>query len=242
LQVIAGADREDPASSGKSFYFAPQYARALKDIVLGYSPADFADAPAAELRPAVQKAFEDIKALGVQLKEVTMPEFPYGALVSTIIRGEAGSIFEELITSGKVDELADQKQIAALKASLDLPAKDYLRAMRVRTLVQQAFDQLFGQVDVLLSPTMMTIAPKISDPLDRPSGARPQGGARGLAGLIPAGNLAGLPGLSMPCGFAEGMPVGISVVGRPFSEMMLLTIGREYQARTDHHRKHPTVA
>ena len=63
-----------------------------------------------------------------------------------------GSIFEPLITSGKVDELADKPQIAGLKASLELPAKDYLKAMRLRRLMQAAISRIFGAVDVLLAP------------------------------------------------------------------------------------------
>ena len=238
LAVIAGGDSKDPGSAGKSFYFAPRFARALKDTVVGFAPADFVDWPDPSTRPALQQAFNDIKALGVQMKEVTMPDFPYSALVSTVISAEAASIFEDLITSGRVDQLADQKQIARLKASLDIPAREYLRAMRIRSLLVRSLRDLMTTVDVLLAPTRMTIAPKISEPLDKPPD-RPQPATRGLTGLIPAGNLAGLPALSLPCGFSEGMPVAIQLVGRAWTENMLLNIGREYQSRTDWHRRRP---
>ena len=85
----------------------------------------------------------------------------------TIIVAEGASIFEPLITSGKVDELADPRQIAGLKASLEIPAKDYLKAMRIRTIVQQKIRQLFADVDVLLAPSRFGPAPKISEPLDK---------------------------------------------------------------------------
>jgi aspartyl-tRNA(Asn)/glutamyl-tRNA(Gln) amidotransferase subunit A len=241
LQTIAGADGNDPASAGKSFYFAPKYAREMKDIVVGFAPVDFSDWADPDTRPALQQAFADIKALGVQVKEVKLPDFPYGPLTSTIIAAEAASIFESLISSGKVDDLADQKQIAGLKAALEMPAKEYLRAMRVRSLVQQAFRELFITVDVLVTPARMGVAPKIADPLDRPANPRAMPQDRGLSPLIPAGNLAGLPALSLPCGFVNGLPVAISLCGRPFSDMMLLNMGREYQSRTDHHRKRPQV-
>jgi aspartyl-tRNA(Asn)/glutamyl-tRNA(Gln) amidotransferase subunit A len=239
LQTIAGGDGQDPASAGKSFYYAPEYARAFADLTVGYAPADFSDWTDPEARPAMQQAFADMKALGFKLKEVRLPEFPYGELVNTIISGEAGSIFETLISSGKVDELADAKQIAGLKAGLELPAKDYLRAMRVRTLVQDAIREIFASIDVLLTPTRFSTASKISEPLDRGLGDRPMPQDRGLSALIPAGNLAGIPALSLPCGFANGLPMGICLVGRPFSEMTLLSIGREYQSRTNHHKQHP---
>jgi Asp-tRNA(Asn)/Glu-tRNA(Gln) amidotransferase A subunit family amidase len=95
------------------------------------------------------------------------------AAVQSQIAQLGSAIFEPLIESGKVNELADQKQIAGLKAGLEIPAKDYLKAMRVRTLVQKEVRKLFTQVDVLLAPSRFGPASKISDPLDRRSSDRP---------------------------------------------------------------------
>ncbi|HZT36467.1 MAG TPA: amidase [Bryobacteraceae bacterium] len=243
LEAIAGKDANDPASAGKSFYYAPQYARPVKDIVVGFAPVDFAEWPESSARPSLQTAFEQIKSLGVRLKEVRLPDLPYGALTSTIIAAEGSSVFEPLIQSGKVEELADPLQIAGLKAGLEIPASEYLKAMRIRSLVQAGFRELFAGVDVLLTPSRLTAAPKISQPLDRPrANAAPPPKDRGLTALIPAGNLAGIPALSLPCGFADGLPVAISLVGRPFSENLLLSVGREYQVRTDWHRRRPPAA
>ena len=172
------------------------------------------------------------KSLGVKLKEIQLPDFPYGALVGTIIAGEAGSIFEDLIRSGKVDQLADPHQIAGLKAMLDLPATEYLRAMRVRSLVKQAFRDLFLNCDMVLAPTRLGPANKAAEPLDAPG---PPTKSRG--GLIPGGNLAGLPAISLPCGFADGLPVAISLLGRPFYENQLIAIGNLFQKQTDWHRR-----
>jgi aspartyl-tRNA(Asn)/glutamyl-tRNA(Gln) amidotransferase subunit A len=242
LQAIAGSDANDPGSAGKSFYYAPQFARPMKDIVIGFAPVDFTDWADPAARADLERALDQIKQLGVQVKETKLPDFPYGAMTQTIIASEAASIFEPLIQSGRVDELADQKQIAGLKAGLEIPAKDYLKAMRIRSLVQHAFRELFAQVDVLVSPSRLAPAPKISQPLDRPLSNRPSPKDAGMSALIPAGNLAGLPALSMPCGFAEGMPVAISLVTRPFGESMLVAIGREFQARTDWHKRRPPMS
>ncbi len=114
---------------------------------------------------------------------------------------------------------------------MEIPATDYLRAMRVRALVQQAFVKLFLDVDVLLTPTRFSVASKVSDPLDGGSAGRPIPKSRGLNGLIPAGNLAGLPAISLPCGFADNMPIAISLVGRPFSESHLIALGSAYQSK-----------
>jgi aspartyl-tRNA(Asn)/glutamyl-tRNA(Gln) amidotransferase subunit A len=240
LHEIAGSDSDDPGSAGKGFNYAPQFARKPPEITVGFSPVDFEGWSEQDARPSLQAALAAIRSLGFKMKEVELPDFPYGALVSAIIDGEAGSIFEDFIRSGKVDQLADPTQIAGLKAMLDLPASEYLRAMRVRTLVQEAFRNLFHDVDVLLTPTRTGGAPNASEPLDGGRGG-PSPSSRGMIGLIPAGNLAGLPALSLPCGLAGGLPVAISLVGRPFYENQLIAIGVAFQKQTDWHRRRPPV-
>jgi len=239
LHEIAGADGDDPASAGKSFYYAPQFARDLKEVKVGFAPIDFAEWADPAARPDFAKAIETVRSLGVQLVETKLPEFPYGPVIGTIISSEASSIFEPLIQSGNVDQLADQKQIAGLKAGLEITAKDYLKAMRIRSLMQEGIRTLFDDIDVLMAPSRLAPAPKITQPLDRPSSDRPTPKERGLTALIPAGNLAGLPALSLPCGFADGMPIAIQLVGRPFSENLLLTLGKFFQEKTDWHKRRP---
>ena len=240
LQAISGGDAKDPGSAGKSFYYTPQYARKLSELKVGFAPDDMAWAETGA-RPAFEAAMQVIRAMGVKLVEVKLPAFPYGPLISTIIGAEGSSVFEPLIASGKVDELADPKQIEGLKAGLEIPAKDYLKAMRIRTLVKEAFTALFEQLDVLVSPSRYGIAPKITEPLDAGDSPGGRPATPGMAALIPAANLAGLPALSFPCGFVDKMPVAMQVVGPAFSENALLAIGREFQARTEWHKQHPGV-
>jgi aspartyl-tRNA(Asn)/glutamyl-tRNA(Gln) amidotransferase subunit A len=241
LQAIAGSDSQDPGSAGKSFYDTPQYARKPAEIKVGFSPADL-DWAASSARPAFEAAFAALRETGVQMSEAALPEFPFGALTATVIASEASSVFEALITSGKVDELSDQQQIEGLKAGLEIPAKDYLRAMRIRTLLKQKFRELFSRIDVIVAPARYNIATKVTDPLDAPAPRiAPSPEKPGMSGLIPAGNLAGLPALCLPCGFADNMPVALQLVGPPFSENLLLSLGREFQARTDWHRRRPPL-
>src|SRR5438309_760641 len=118
LQTIAGKDGKDPGSAGKSFYYTPQYARPVKELKIGYAPVDFAERAEPSARAAFAAALAVLKDTGAQMVEAKLPPFPYGPVLSMILNGEMGSIFEPLITSGKVDELADKPQIAGLKASL----------------------------------------------------------------------------------------------------------------------------
>jgi len=241
LQTIAGKDARDPGSSGKNFYYTPQYARPLKELRVGYAPADWTDRAEPSARPAFAAALGELKVLGVQLVEARLPQFPYNAVLSTILAAEAASIFEPLITSGKVEQLADRAQIAGLKAALDVPARDYLKAMRIRRLIQEEFARLSGEVDVLLAPARSGPATRVEQRLDQDSFTPAAGAGAGLEGIIPAGNLAGLPALVLPCGFAENLPVAMQLMGVPYSENTLLAVGREFQAHTDWHKRRPPV-
>jgi aspartyl-tRNA(Asn)/glutamyl-tRNA(Gln) amidotransferase subunit A len=234
LQAIAGSDSKDPGTAGKSFYYTPQYARPMKELKVGYAAIDFTDRADAGARPAFAAALAALKETGIQLTETKLPQFPYGPILSTILNSEQGSIFEPLIASGKVNELADATQIAGLKASLDVPAKDYLKAMRMRRLIQAAYATLFAEVDALVTTGRNGPATPVNQPLDAAQAA-----PGGFNGIIQAGNLAGLPALAFPCGFVDKLPVALQVVGPPFSENVLLAIGRAFQAGTDWHKRHP---
>jgi aspartyl-tRNA(Asn)/glutamyl-tRNA(Gln) amidotransferase subunit A len=247
LQALAGGDSDDPGSAGKRFFYTPQYAPKLGELKVGFAPADFSEWPEAAARPVFEKALAAVRALGLKLVESKLPDFPYSAAIGTIISAEGAAIFEELIRSGQVDQLADKRQIAGLKAGLEIPAHDYLKAMRIRRLVQEAFRRLFLDCDLLLAPSRQAVASKVGDPLDRPATGTPASPAAaappppvvGFRQIIAAANLAGLPAISLPCGFAEGLPLGISLVGPPWSENTLLAAGVEFQKRTDFHTRRP---
>ena len=206
-----------------NFYYTPQYSRKLSDLKVAFVDFEGVD-------PAFTAATQVIRDTGVQIAQAAVPAFPYGALVSTIVGSEVSSVFESFITSGQVDHLADAQQIAELKAGLKIPAKDYLKAMRIRSLVKQKFRELFADIDVIIAPSRNGVAPKLAD----------IHGASASA-LIPAGNLAGLPALSIPCGFIDNLPIGLQLVGPALAENTLLALGREFQNRTDWHKRRPPV-
>jgi aspartyl-tRNA(Asn)/glutamyl-tRNA(Gln) amidotransferase subunit A len=246
LEVIAGPDADDPSSAGRTFQFQPLPPERLRELRIGYAPGDFAELAAEEARPAFAATLETVRALGAEMVQIALPhELPYGAVVQVIIGAEAASVFGPFIESDAFELLVDGRQKAGLRAALSISARDYLAAMRVRRKVQEAFRTMFREVDVLLSPARPGPATPIDQPLDTPGTPVQQGEQSGWpnnASLIPAGNLAGLPALCLPCGFtATGLPLGIQLVGRPFEENLLLSLGAWYQRETDWHRRHPTL-
>ena len=243
LQHIAGGDSEDPGSAQKGFYYSPQFQRRFADLKVGYNPIDFEQWPEEAMRPGYAKALNLVKSLGAEMVEMKIPDLPYGMLIGTVIDAEGASIFETLIRSSRVDELADRTQIDGLKASLNYNALDYLKAMRVRSQVQSAFRNIFSNVDVLLAPSLFNLPEHVNQSFEEQEKQRPpKPTEKGVgADLVPASNLAGLPGLSIPCGFANGLPMGLQFVGPPFSENTLLAFGRQFQALTDFHRQRPPI-
>ncbi|HEX2323896.1 MAG TPA: amidase [Chloroflexota bacterium] len=252
LQAIAGRDRSDPSSARRSFRYQPLPPPALRRLRLGFAPADFDHLAAPEARPAFSAALDVLWELGAPRAEVGIPPgLPYGPLVGTIIGAEEGAVFGPLIESDAFQTLVDAKQKAGLRAALGISARDYLDAMRLRVEVQRAFGDLFRGVDVLIGVGLPGPAPLLDEPLDRgpaPGPAAEPDDRPANPALIPAGNLAGLPALSLPCGFTppgapdgapSGLPLAIQLVGPPFSENTLLSLGAWFQSRTDWHRRRP---
>ncbi len=238
LEAIAGPDPRDPTLDGRRFRFTRRPARKLSELRVGYAPEDL-EAVHESGRAALRDAVAAFRSLGVRMKRTVLPPLPIYSVARIIIWAEAAAVFKDLVTSGRVMGLADRRQAIGLQARQRVLAADYIDAMRVRRLLQEAFARIFSDVDVILAPSRHSPATRIDEPLDplwRPAGSP----KRSNAELTPAGNLAGLPGISLPCGFSTtGLPVAVQLVGRPFEEATLIDLGRAYQRITDWHRRVP---
>lgn len=163
------------------------------------------------------------------VEEIELPDLPYDAAASTILFAEAGSAFDDLIESGRVQELTSPEGSIGGYAYDTILAKDYVTAMRVRRRIQRALDETLAPYDALVLPTRLSVA----DPIDPPGDYSPDvGGPSAIGG---ATNVAGLPGISIPNGFGErGLPTALSFTGRAFDDRKLVELAAEYQSRTDH--------
>jgi aspartyl-tRNA(Asn)/glutamyl-tRNA(Gln) amidotransferase subunit A len=244
LQHVAGGDSEDPGSAQKGFHYSPQFHRKFADLKIGYHPIDFEQWPEQAMRSAYATASNLVKSLGAEMVEIKLPDMPYDLMIGTVIDVEGASVFETFIRDGRVDQLADPTQINGLKASLNYNALDYLKAMRVRSQVQSGFRNIFANVDVLVAPSLPNLPELVGQSFDEQEKQRPPRPTEKGVGpdLIAAANLAGLPGVFVPCGFVNGLPIGLQFVGPPFSESTLLAFGRQFQALTDFHKQRPPVA
>ena len=246
LEAMAGADAADRTTSGRRFKpMSPRAAvTAAKRARIAFADEDIADHASTEARHALEKGVAEFKRIAPNFLRATLPAMPYGPMVQTVYGSEGAEIFAELIEGKRFEQLIDARQKAGLRAALETKARDYLHAMRMRTRLQDALDSMFRDVDVILSVGRAITATPITQPLDSPpttaSASPPPNRRTGNIGLIAAGNLAGVPAIFFPCGFGtDGLPVGLQLVGPPYSEPLLVALAAAYQRETDHHTKRP---
>ncbi len=258
LNAIAGKDPADPTSLDASFVWWPPTAerRKTKPLAgkrLGVVQPDFSAQGDPEVGQAFAAALEVLRGQGAKLEPAELPDFPYGAVAVTLYTAEAASIFRPFIESGKVQGLRDEFQKAGLIAALSLTATDYLDAFRIRAEILPALGKLFEQFDALVAPSRITPAPRVDADLSAPPPARPgekpaerpatPARSAEQGNVIGSSNVAGLPAISVPCGFTKekNLPIGIQFVADALREDVCIEFASAYQAATDWHRKRPNL-
>ncbi len=235
LQAIAGHDPRDPSSATERFVFRPRPAVSTsgKPFRIGILPHDYAKAP--ETKARFDTACDLFKKRGFVLKDARYPpNLPYDQAAGTIVTAEGAAAFETLIRSPKLAELADAGQQAGFIAGLALPAADYIRALRIRTLALNALATMWDDFDVLIAPTLLKEATPIALSLNE--------GFADVGGNGGPGNLAGWPSISIPMGFGKaGLPLGLEIIGPPYGESAILALALTFQRETDWHAQHPAV-
>ncbi len=250
LEALAGPDAGDATLSGKRFKRLDRRGASagVRSVRVGYSGEELLLATP-EAKTALEKGIAEFRRiLRPKVVKAALPEgIPYGPMAFSVHAAEGAAAFAELIESPHWEELRDTRQMIGLRDALEIRARDYLRAMRLRTVLQERLRVLFQDIDVLLSFGRNATATPVTQRLDQPAsgaGGTPASQPRpvGNAALIPAGNLAGLPAIFFPCGFGtDGLPVGLQLVGAPFSEPLLVALADAYQRETGHHQKRPTT-
>jgi aspartyl-tRNA(Asn)/glutamyl-tRNA(Gln) amidotransferase subunit A len=230
LRTIAGADRADPTAVDMPFVASSRRPRiaVVKNATAKSMPGVVRNFTASL---AVLGEFCDIET------GVGLPPHPYGEAVGTIVNGEGAAAFRALIESGTARLLQQKDDRLGGYSAYATLAVDYIDAMRQRVRMLADMRAAFGAYDAIVSPTLATVALPVGVPFDSVY-TQFSGGPD----LISAGNLAGLPALTLPNGLAEkGLPSGIALLGTAFGEAKLLAIGKRFQRRTAHHTRHPPL-
>jgi aspartyl-tRNA(Asn)/glutamyl-tRNA(Gln) amidotransferase subunit A len=259
LEAIAGHDPQDSTSLPEP---APRLAASLSGDVSGLTlgflrEADDASGVAPGVRARVREAVAELERAGAKVREVSLPHTRFAIAAYYLIataeassnlarydgvryghraEGAAGSIselYERTRAEGFGAEVKRRILLGTYVLSAGYYDAYYKKAQQVRTLLRRDFDAAFESCDAIVLPTTpetaFRLGEKSSDPL-----------ALYLADIFTvSANLAGLPGVSIPCGLDAGLPVGFQILGRPREDATVLRIADAYQRRTDHHRTRP---
>ena len=260
LEVIAGHDRRDSTSADVS---VPPYTKTIdqpvKPLTIGVAKEHFAAGLDGEVERSIREALKVYQSFGATVKEISLPNSQYAvATYYLVATAEASSNLARYDgmhyghrTEVKVDLITTyarsraeafgpevKRRIMLGTFALSSGYKDayYLKAMKVRRLIKDDFDQAFANCDVVIGPTSPTAAFKIGEKTDDPL-------AMYLSDIYTiSANLAGIPGISIPCGFTKsGLPIGLQILAAPFSEEKLLRVARMYEAASDWHTRRPSL-
>ncbi len=258
LQEMAGHDPNDSTSVDLP---APDYLAALSGDVagvrVGIPDEYFTGDLSPQVRSLTEAAIGELERAGARLvRGISLPSTPHALAVYYLIAPSEASAnlarydgvkygysyrdgdgmwdnMERTRQFGFGDEVKRRIMLGTYALSAGYYDAYYLKAQKVRTLIRREFDAAFERCDIIVAPTSPTpafrLGEKAGDPLEMY-----------LSDIytIPV-NIAGLPGMSVPCGFVDGLPVGLQLIGRPFDEPTLLRAGDGYQRLTDWHERRP---
>lgn len=263
LHEIAGHDPKDSTSLNVTI---PNYLKALRPDLkrrgqrrIGVIKETFGEGLDPVVEQAVEKAVQHLQELGAEIQVVSCPKFRYGLPTYYIIApSEASSnlarydgvkygyraeqadslldMYQQTRASGFGAEVKRRIMIGTYALSAGYYDAYYLKAQKVRTLIKEDFERALAQVDVLVCPTSPTTAFKAGEKVDDPLSMY-------LSDLmtIPV-NLAGLPAMSIPCGFdQQGLPIGMQLIGNVLQEDLLFEVAYAYEQTTDWHKRRPVL-
>jgi len=234
FDCVAGFDEADPWSARAAV--TPVRDALTGDVAglrVGVPRSFFYDAGQTdpEVLTAVERALEVLRGLGAVLVDVEIPHIAvHYAAGALILFAEAFAYHEKNLRAHP--ELYRRGLRNRLRTGAFITARDYLRAYQVRALLKQEFEQVLSQVDVLVTPS----EPRPAAPLY----AQAEAGARTGPMILRPFNMAGLPAVSVPCGFSSaGLPIGLHIAGRPFDEATVLRMAHSYETATGWHERRP---
>jgi len=259
LQALAGHDPADSTSSNRP---VPVYSTGLngevKGLRIGISKDYFVPGMDGLVQKAVRDAVLKLENSGAERVDIGLPSTEYAVAVYYIVataeassnlarydgmrfghRAQARDLTETYMISraeGFGPEVKRRIMLGTYVLSAGYYDAYYLKAQRVRTLIKRDFEEAFKHCDVIITPTAPTTAFKIGEKIQDPLQMY-------LSDIYTiSANLAGLPAISLPCGFdGDGMPIGLQIIGKPFDEATVLRTAYAYEQATEWRKKKPTL-
>lgn len=244
LEWISGADKFDSNCTREKFTGeSSKFKGSLQGLRVGVPKEYFGDGLDKGVEEVVRKALKKLEELGAEIVEVELPHTEYGlAVYYILVPSEISSNYSRFdgIRYGGTRNLFGpevKRRIMLGTYSLSTGYYDdyYAKAAKVRTLVKQDFEKAFASCDVIVGPVSPSVAWNFGEKIDDPLSMY-------LSDVYTIfANLTGIPGLSIPCGFSEGLPVGLQILGKYMDEETILNVGEVYEQATDWHKEKPKI-
>jgi len=259
MNVIAGHDERDSTSANVA---VPDYTvemkKSIKGLKIGVPKEFFPEGMNPEVTAATKKAIDQLKSLGAEVHEISLPHSPYSlAAYYVLAPSEASSnlarydgvryglrvpgeniveMYSKTRAAGFGPEVKRRIMLGTYALSSGYYDAYYLKALKVRRLIKQDYDQAFEKVDVIVTPTVPNPAFKFGEKTDNPL-------TMYLEDIFTISiNIAGVPALSLPCGLSKtDLPIGLQIIGKPFDEATLLKAAYAYEQSTDWHKRKPSL-
>jgi aspartyl-tRNA(Asn)/glutamyl-tRNA(Gln) amidotransferase subunit A len=234
LQVLAGYDPADPACQDQP---VPQYAEALRGSVrglrVGVCRNHFFEHIQEDVEAAVEAAIRDLAAAGAKVVEFRIPNLEYGLAAIFAIELASSTAYHDLSLRDGLPAHFQPDVRTLVEMGRFVTATDYLKAEQVRAVLIQDFRDAFDRVDVIVGPTTPITAWKSGEWTVKVAGKDESVLSVSWRNTFPY-NLAGLPAISVPCGFdRDGLPIGLQIAAKPFDEATLLRAAHAYERRHD---------
>ena len=246
LGIIAGRDPKDRTSSSEP---VPDYVAALASGVggvrIGVPRRYFFEGAHPEVEAGVRAAIGVLETRGARVVEVDVPHAELAGSAGWIVAmAEASSFHEKRLR--ETPELFDPLVRERLETAKFYSATDYIKGLRVRTILQDEMARVFEICDVMAVPGSTELASKLDDEVAARSDVKPGSTSPAFrGGNTFLGNMTGLPAITIPCGFSKGppeLPITIQFYGRPFDEATILRTAHAYESATDWHLRRPRLA
>jgi aspartyl-tRNA(Asn)/glutamyl-tRNA(Gln) amidotransferase subunit A len=255
FDVIAGHDPRDSTSVDRETNYSSALVNDVKGLKIGVPEEYFGEGIDKNVEKSVRDAINTLEELGAASVEVKMPHTKYALSAYYVIAmSEASSnlarfdgmryglrtedsdwhtTFSQVRAAGFGDEVKRRILLGTYALSAGYHDKYYLKALKIRSLIKQDFERVFRDADVLIAPTMPYPAFKLGEKIDDPISLY-------LADVdtVPI-NLAGVPSISLPCGFSGRLPIGMQVIGKHFDEAAILRTAYTFEENTDFHTRQP---
>ncbi len=243
LDWIAGADGMDANCISENFEVQSSKFSDLKGIKVGIPEEYFGEGLSSGVEEVVKEAIKKLEELGAEIVEVSLPNSEYAvAAYYILVPSEISSnmarydgIRYGLGRENLGQEVKRRIMLGTFALSSGYYDDYYAKAAKIRTLVKQDFEKAFEEVDVIVGPVSPTTAWNLGEKVDDPLRMY-------LSDIYTiSANLAGIPGLSMPCGFSNGLPVGLQILGKYMDEETVLNVGEVYEQATDWRKEKPKI-